>query len=133
MKTTKLITVLTFALFVAFASNAFTASPTQGTNSNSASFVDENGDGVCDNYSVNGGKGLGLGKGEKRNYVDSDGDGICDNTGSGTKNKMALKNKNYNKAAFVDADGDGVCDNAGTGKNLRNSKGNEKSINSVKK
>lgn len=54
---------------------------------NGRGYVDEDGDGVCDNY--NGACG----------YVDEDGDGVCDN---------------YNGACgYVDEDGDGVCDNCG--------------------
>ena len=59
-----------------------------------ASFVDENGDGVCDN------RGTGRGAG----FVDEDGDGVCDNMGAGRG------------AGFVDEDGDGVCDNMGAGR-----------------
>lgn len=55
-----------------------------------AAFVDEDGDGVCDNC----GRGAG--------FVDEDGDGVCDNCGRG--------------AGFVDEDGDGVCDNARGGR-----------------
>jgi len=61
----------------------------------SCSFVDADGDGICDNYAING-CGMGVG------YVDADGDGICDNYqtyGCG----MGL--------GYVDADGDGICDN----------------------
>ncbi len=64
----------------------------------SCSFVDADGDGICDNYSTYG-CGMGVG------FVDADGDGICDNYstyGCG----MGV--------GFVDADGDGICDNYGT-------------------
>ncbi len=54
-------------------------------------YVDENGDGICDNAGT--GKGKGAGKGYRNrlnntssaasahgpNYVDKDGDGVCDN------------------------------------------------------
>ena len=42
-----------------------------------ASFVDVNGDGICDNYESGAGRGNGDG------YVDADGDGVCDNYGTG--------------------------------------------------
>lgn len=133
MKSTRTLTVLAFALFAAFAINAFAADPQPGTNTTSPTFIDENGDGVCDNYAANGGKGLGLGKGERRNFVDADGDGVCDNTGSGTKNQRKFGNKNQLKTNFVDADGDGVCDNVGTGKSTRNRTVNGNGGNSLKK
>ena len=53
-------------------------------------YVDANGDGVCDNRTVN--------------WVDANGDGICDNRGT-----------NGQGAGYVDADGDGVCDNRAAG------------------
>lgn len=42
-------------------------------------WVDNNGDGLCDNR----GSGLNGGNGQGGNFVDNDGDGICDNRGSG--------------------------------------------------
>ena len=48
-------------------------------------FVDEDGDGICDNHA----------DGVCR--YDADGDGLCDRAGQGS--------------GWVDADGDGVCDN----------------------
>jgi len=115
MKTTRTITVLFFAVFAAFAINAFADDSQPDTNIIVSTFIDENGDGVCDNY-ANGGLGLGLGYGYKRNFVDVDGDGVCDNCGSGTKNRNAYGNKNQYRTNYIDADGDGVCDNAGTNK-----------------
>lgn len=64
----------------------------------SCSFVDADGDGICDNYAA---QLCGTGAG----FVDADGDGICDNYGT------------YGcgmGAGYVDADGDGICDNYGT-------------------
>lgn len=59
------------------------------TNYSAQCYVDQNGDGVCDNRGTvcNG-----------RYYVDMDNDGVCDNQG-----------QNY-----VDADNNGICDNQGT-------------------
>ena len=47
-------------------------------------YVDADGDGVCDNY---GKYGCGARKGTGRgvNFVDADGDGICDNYASGVR------------------------------------------------
>lgn len=64
-----------------------------------ASFVDVNGDGICDNYESGAGNGAG--------YIDADGDGICDNYGTGAGRG--------NGDGYADADSDGVCDNYGTG------------------
>lgn len=61
-------------------------------------FVDEDGDGVCDNAGT-GGQGQGQGPG----FVDEDGDGVCDHAGDGGQGP-----------GFTDEDGDGVCDYAGT-------------------
>ena len=57
-----------------------------------AGFVDEDGDGVCDNRAL-GQSGC--------NFMDVDGDGVCDNRGDRAG------------AGFADADGDGICDNRG--------------------
>ncbi len=50
--------------------------PGQG---NCSDFVDEDGDGVCDNA----GTGRGHGQGNGSDFVDEDGDGVCDNAGTG--------------------------------------------------
>lgn len=60
------------------------------------SFVDEDGDGVCDLCGNVPGSGAGA------NFIDEDGDGVCDNYGTGVG------------TGFVDEDGDGVCDNCGS-------------------
>lgn len=46
-------------------------------------FVDEDGDGVCDNAGTGRGPERGPGRGYGLNFVDEDGDGVCDNAGSG--------------------------------------------------
>ena len=49
-------------------------------------YVDEDNDGVCDNYdpSRTTGRGMGVARnGRGRNFVDADGAGICDNLGTG--------------------------------------------------
>lgn len=68
MKKTAII-VFSVILVLALAIPSFAAT---GLNkSNTRSFVDADGDGVCDNY------------GTSRNFVDADGDGVCDNYGTG--------------------------------------------------
>ena len=60
-------------------------------------FIDEDGDGVCDNWT--GGSGR-CGNGQC--FIDEDGDGVCDNCGT----QCVGGGQN-----FIDQDGDGVCDN----------------------
>ena len=64
-------------------------------------FIDEDGDGICDNKKEQCSRG--------ENFIDEDGDGVCDN-----KKGQCSREKN-----FIDEDGDGVCDN----KNAQNSRG----------
>lgn len=63
------------------------------------SFVDSNGDGICDNYGNGNCHHEGC-------FVDNNGDGICDNYGGGNC---------HHEGNFVDSNGDGVCDNYGGG------------------
>ncbi len=76
---------------------------------NSANYVDADGNGVCDNYGVNG-NGV--------NYVDTDGNGVCDNYGV-----------NGNGVNYIDTDGDGVCDNYGNKVCPRNGMGRKLGLN----
>ncbi|MCL2339459.1 MAG: hypothetical protein FWC59_00970 [Actinomycetia bacterium] len=73
-------------------------------------FVDANGDGICDNFVDADGDGIcdNLGSGGGQNFVDANGDGICDNFTAGGGGGGRGQN-------FVDANGDGICDNFGTG------------------
>lgn len=75
-----------------------------GTGAGCAGFVDANGDGVCDNCGATSGTGCG-------HFVDANGDGICDNHGTGCGHGHG----GGCGGNYVDADGDGVCDNYGTG------------------
>ena len=71
------LTVLAFVLVFSLCAVAFAAPAGRGQK---ARFVDEDGDGVCDN--------CGLAKEECANFVDEDGDGVCDNVGKpGRPNK----------------------------------------------
>lgn len=53
-------------------------------------YVDDNGDGVCDNYTdgygVGNGNGYGAGAGNGPCYTDDNGDGVCDNYAGGAGN-----------------------------------------------
>ena len=68
-------------------------------------FVDEDGDGVCDNF-ANGERGQGQGPG----FVDENEDGVCDHFANGERGQGQGQG-----SGFTDEDGDGVCDHAGTG------------------
>ncbi len=81
----------------------------QFTNSPRTNWIDENGDGICDNYgTVNQGKGKGHGYGLK----DGSGAGTQpkDGTGFGRKNGMGVGNQN-NATGF--GKGNGTCDGSG--------------------
>lgn len=82
------------------------------------SFIDEDGDGVCDTCGNVPGTGMGNQHGNGTmgsNFVDEDGDGVCDicgsvpGTGMGSQSGSGMMGSN-----FVDLDGDGVCDSCGT-------------------
>ncbi|MHB9028005.1 MAG: hypothetical protein ACYC9O_04510 [Candidatus Latescibacterota bacterium] len=110
MKSSKTLVVLLAVSVFAFGAVQYVAAqdenPVTPPVSHGPNFVDEDGDGVCDNM----GKGLNRGKG--KGFIDADGDGVCDNsTGAG-------KGKGKGRG-FVDADGDGKCDNMGTGRGLK--------------
>lgn len=87
-------------------SNTDATQPAQGFG-----YVDNDGDGACDNYvqrqpdGYGRGQGLGQGNAACTGFVDANGDGICDNCGSGSANCPG----------YIDADGDGVCDNHAQG------------------
>ena len=77
MKKTTII-ILSVMLVLALAIPSFAANGSLPLNQSSTpSFVDADGDGVCDNYGTN------------RNFVDADGDGVCDNCPNGG---IALRN-----------------------------------------
>jgi hypothetical protein len=102
-----LVTIL--ALNISFAVAQDTEPDPVPPNSNGVNFVDDNGDGICDNCG-SGSRGAMNGN-QGANFVDEDGDGICDNCGTGSRGAM-----NGNQGPnFVDQDGDGICDNIGTG------------------
>lgn len=54
-----------------------------GITQTACSYVDADGDGICDNYGPQTGGGYGNGSAASgSNFTDADGDGICDNFGS---------------------------------------------------
>ncbi|MEA1895281.1 MAG: hypothetical protein U9N36_08810 [Euryarchaeota archaeon] len=67
----------------------------QGGGAGGDRYVDNNGDGMCDNI------------GNCTGFVDGDGDGVCDNLGDCGRG-CGCGGRN-----FIDNDGDGVCDNTG--------------------
>jgi len=79
----KFAAILAFAVFALLSSQAYLQTVDNGTPVRPA-FVDENGDGICDNY--DGGQRRGLGQGTRANFVDADGDGVCDNMGTRSGN-----------------------------------------------
>jgi len=128
-----MVLALTLALVVATA--AFAQGPA-GTRDgvrdfagNGAAFVDEDGDGVCDNAGEGVGHAWGFvdenSDGVNDNFVDADGDGVCDNegqnlgygrtakgstAGQGAGTMQRGQSKGMRGASFVDADGNGICD-----------------------
>ncbi len=105
----KLLTgIAAFILVISICSTTvFAAGRGRGRN-----YVDNDNDGVCDNYNTS------------CQFVDLDGDGICDNC-----NSIGCGNC----TGYVDADGDGICDNYtagtsqnGSGSNLKNCGGQGK-------
>ncbi len=84
-----------------------------GTAARGANFVDQNNDGVCDNFAAGNQRGRGA------NFVDKNNDGVCDNRGSGR-----YQGRGPN---FTDANNDGICDHrqdgTGRGKGYRHRNG----------
>ena len=80
------------------------AAPSRG-NGRAVNYVDANGDGICDNCAVNGGRG--------RWFIDKNGDGICDYFTDTDKNGICDHCTRYGGRGrqFVDKNGDGICDN----------------------
>ena len=86
-------------------------------------FVDEDGDGICDNagsacgFVDEGGDGVCDNAGSACSFADEDGDGVCDICGTYHRDGAA----GAGGGNYVDADGDGACDNyaAGQGRGCR--------------
>jgi hypothetical protein len=92
MKTLKGITVI-MALVSVIALQGFTQNPSTNNKQKNAqnpkvtsnvvrgSFVDNNNDGICDNYQTR------MKNGRSSNFVDKNGDGVCDNFQAGGQGK----------------------------------------------
>lgn len=65
--------------------------------SSGQNFIDEDGDGLCDNWAGGGSGRCGNGP----CFIDQDGDGLCDNCGT-----QCVGGRN-----FIDQDSNGLCDN----------------------
>jgi len=89
-------------------------------------FVDEDGDGICDNCGGSESDGVHQRDQDRDQdrtqdcdeFVDEDGDGICDNCGrthDGAQDRTEEREQNRDQDcdAFIDEDGDGVCDLCG--------------------
>ena len=98
--------LLVIAVFTLVSANIH-ADDTDSVTTTRPGFVDEDGDGVCDNAGSGLGKGWGGGS-HGAGFIDEDGDGVCDNAGSGLGKGMGRGSRG---AGFIDEDGDGVCDN----------------------
>lgn len=101
-----MIVVLALAMVLSLAVAAYGAESVANrrqfeyTNRVTNQFIDEDGDGICDNTALRAGNGM------RNGFIDEDGDGICDNGG------------------FIDEDGDGICDNClNEGMRARNGEG----------
>lgn len=111
----RFVRILTMALIFSVGSTTVIAAKSQQRRN----YVDEDGDGVCDNYGSNqNGCGNRSGRGNRsgcgKGYVDEDGDGVCDNYSSdqnGCANRYGQGNHSGCGKEYVDEDGDGVCDN----------------------
>lgn len=88
------------------------------------SFVDLDGDGICDNCGIPCQCGA-LCAENGWNYVDADGDGICDHHADGLG--WGCRGGNAPRGGcgrnYVDADGDGICDNYFTAQGRRGGHG----------
>ena len=89
-----------FIMVMGYAGAGICKGHAQNGDPSGTNYVDENGDGYCDNTGIpfidKDGNGIHDGYlGGSIGFVDEDGDGICDKTG----------------LPFVDEDGDGYCDN----------------------
>ena len=129
MKTLKRITVLmaimSFIVFQGFSQKATTTNSQQnlqnkqnGTNIAPGKFVDNNKDGVCDNYQTRMKNGRGV------NFVDKNGDGICDNRQNAGQGKGNPKGCGIG-CQHRNGQGMGNCCGYGCGNQHRHGRGNQ--------
>ena len=106
-------------LAIILAALLLTVAGTVGVFAAKGSFVDTDGNGVCDNRS------------DSSAFVDKDSDGICDNrrnnicvqpqnpacgAGFTDSDENGICDNSQQGTGFVDEDDDGICDNRGSGK-----------------
>jgi len=100
--------IVAIAVFTLVSAQAFAQTVENETPVRQHAFVDEDGDGICDNYVE--GQGRGLGNGTRANFVDADGDGVCDNQGTRAGERLIDGSGKGKK------NGSGDCDGTGTGR-----------------
>ncbi len=107
--------------FIAFLATANAQSTTEDTSTKKAqtSFVDENNNGVCDNYEARATTGNGQGKAYRNGQGKGNGNGQClckgkgkrAGQGKGQGKGQGLRNGNGNgQGQFVDENNNGICD-----------------------
>ena len=99
--------ILAIAVFTLVSSKSFAQTVENETPVRQQAFVDEDGDGICDNYVE--GERKGLGNGTRANFVDADGDGVCDNQGTRSGERL------IDGSGKGGGNGSGVCDGTGRG------------------
>ena len=124
---TVLFAIMSFMTYQGLAQNGSTNTPqtnsqvTQtSTNAAPGNFVDNNKDGVCDNYQSR------IKSGHGTNFVDKNGDGICDNrpnAGQGRGNPNGCRMGNQHRHGH----GQGNCCRGGNGYQHRYGQGNQNS------
>ena len=102
--------ILAIAVFTLVSTQSFAQTVENETPARPA-FVDEDGDGICDNFVA--GQRKGLGNGTRANFVDADGDGVCDN--QGTRSGERLRDGSGKGAGT----GSGACDGTGRSRSGR--------------
>ncbi len=117
--------IMSFIAFQGFSQNASTTSSKKDlqnakttTTTVPGKFVDNNKDGICDNYQTRMKNGCGA------NFVDKNGDGICDNRenagqGKGNPNGCGMGCQHRN------GPGNGNCCGNGSGNQHRHGRGNQ--------
>ena len=105
---------LAVAAFTVITATSFAQNGVPAGNTASTTFIDENGDGICDTYQA-GGQGQGLGQGNK---AGKQGNGVAD--GSQAKTQQRLKDGSGAGGAY------GQGTNVGTGNQGRTGKGRGK-------
>ena len=97
--------ILAIAVFTLVSTQSFAQTEENETPVRQRAFIDEDGDGICDNFVE--GQRKGLGNGTRANFVDADGDGVCDN--QGTRSGARLRDGSGKGGG----NGSGVCDGTG--------------------